>query len=66
MPKSLQELFSEMEYTDLPKSLQELFSEMEYTDLWPDAEIVSAVQYVRGSKALEIPSEWRAYVPAEL
>ena len=39
--------------------LTELFAAMPWGDLWNDADMVSVVRYLRGSKKLRIPPEWR-------
>ena len=44
----------------------QIFSEMAWDDLWPDAGLVRAVGYLRGSKGLAIPPEWREFLPTNL
>lgn len=48
---------------DCTQPLTQLFAEMEFGDLWPDAKMLDVVIYLRGSKALRIPEEWKALVP---
>ena len=39
---------------------------MEVGDLWPDAKLQEAFGYLRGSKNLAIPNEWRLVLPTNL
>ena len=41
----------------------QVFGEMTYDDLWEDAEMVSVVTYLRGSKTLCVPEAWRPLLP---
>ena len=48
------------------KPLCELFAEYPMGDLWEDADMPAVVRYLRGSKGLVIPPEWRPFLPANL
>ena len=43
--------------------LKDAFKSLSYDDRFDDAQLGSAVHYVRGSKLLRIPDEWRALLP---
>jgi hypothetical protein len=42
------------------------FAELKFLDLWEDAGMVDLIIYLRGSRALVIPDEWRSVMPAKL
>ena len=46
------------------------FQAMEWADDpsmdWGDASLIQVVRYLRGSKYLELPEEWRSCFPAQL
>lgn len=46
---------------DLP--LTELYSNYPWGDLWSEGGLLEVAQYLRASKHLNIPSEWRAVLP---
>ena len=43
--------------------LRQAFAEASMVDTWVDARLPQAIRYVRGSKHLHIPPEWRNYLP---
>lgn len=43
--------------------LQEALARYEWGDLWSDADVVSAIIYVRGAKKLRMPPCWRKSFP---
>ena len=43
-----------------------MFAQMQFTDLWEDAGMPDLVRWLRGNKALRIPSEWRPFLPDRL
>ena len=45
---------------------KQLFASMPMTDLWPDADIVPLIEYLRGNIALRIPPDWREVLPDAL
>ena len=47
-------------------SPEEIFASMEWDSVWPEADIVSTVRYLRGSKSLHIPESFRPLLPSEL
>ena len=63
MPKAIPMDLSkaEQEKTDI-----ELFSELTYSDMWSDASLLELIKYLRGSKYLRIPQEWRSHIPSHL
>ena len=46
----------------LTSPLIALYASMEWGDLWEDASMMSVLRYLRGSKRLQIPSEWRPVI----
>ncbi len=51
---------------DMATPLTELFAGLSYDDLWDDASLKDCISYARGSRLLEIPAEWRPYLPNSL
>ena len=51
---------------DFTTDLTLLYKQYPWHDLWSDAGIVESLQYVRGSKKLRLPQEWRAVLPDHL
>ena len=49
----------------LEEDLQTFFSRIPWGDLWEDADMVSALRYLRGSERLHLGS-WRPLFPNEL
>ena len=47
---------------DTETPLHELFGQMEWSE-WPDANLQGALVYVRGITKLDIPAEFRPYLP---
>ena len=47
-------------------SLKGLFKAYPMGDTWLDAEMPSVVTYLRGTRLLEIPDDWRPYIPQKL
>lgn len=43
-----------------------MYTEYPWDDLWRDADILSAIRYVRGAKQLKIPEEWKDSFPTTL
>jgi len=43
-----------------------MYAALPWDDLWGDADMVNVIRYLRGSKLLEIPDEWRPLLPKEL
>lgn len=41
----------------------EIFNMLEIGDVWPDADLRASVAYIRGSRNLRIPPEWREFLP---
>ena len=52
------------------QSFRDLFSELDFGEecrLWDlEADLIHALKYVRGSKKLAIPSEWRDLIPSTI
>ena len=42
------------------------FAKLELEDMWPDAALYEAILYARGSTHLNIPDDWRPYLPTSL
>jgi len=51
---------------DSTTELTHLYSAYPWHDLWQDAKIAEAISYVRGSKKLRLPPEWRMVLPQSL
>ena len=47
-------------------SIRWMYANLEWGDLWHDAAASEAVRYLRGSRKICIPQEWRAVLPTEL
>ena len=43
-----------------------MFSQMDWGSVWPEADVISAVRYIRGSKRLHIPADFKHVLPTEL
>lgn len=48
------------------KSLTELYVEHPWHDQWRDSAIADAIHYVRASKKLRLPDEWRKVFASEI
>ena len=48
------------------RPLLEMFNELDYSDMCEDANLLAVVCYLKGSKKLSIPAQWRAFIPKEL
>jgi len=42
------------------RPLLEVVAQLEFGDLWPDAQLEQTIRYLRGSKSLRIPEQWRS------
>ena len=51
---------------DTSSDLKTMYSNLQWDDLWEDAVARSVIRYMRGSKLLRIPADWRALLPVEL
>mmetsp|Transcript_40679 Transcript_40679/g.63947 ORF Transcript_40679/g.63947 Transcript_40679/m.63947 type:complete len:346 (-) Transcript_40679:30-1067(-) len=51
---------------DFTTPLTELYEKYEWGDLWSEGHLIDVVRYLRGSKRLTIPEEWRPLLPTEL
>lgn len=54
---------------ELPEKVpcgQETFAEMGFEDVWQDADVVNAIHWLRGIRALAIPECWRDLLPKRL
>lgn len=54
---------------DLPSRVPpgiETFTQMTFEDPWQDADVVSAIHWLRGGRSLAIPKEWRDALPQKL
>ena len=51
---------------DEKTDLKQMYANLDWDDMWHDAEMISFIKYLRESKLLEIPPEWRPYLPTEL
>lgn len=51
---------------DLKTPLPKLFEEYAWGDLWAEGNFVEVVRYLRGSKKLALPEEWRRLIPKVL
>ena len=40
----------------------EVIANLDNWDAWEDAELMAALTYIRGSKGLKVPAEWRGVV----
>ena len=49
---------------DVETPLPQLFGQMEWS-AWEEASLEDTVKYLRGCSKLEIPSEYRLYLPTE-
>lgn len=43
-----------------------VFRDMTFDDLWEDTNLVETVIWLRGSKHLRIPDEWRPFLPSKI
>lgn len=43
-----------------------LFQQLPMGDCWDDAMLFDVAMYLRGSKSLKIPEDWRPVLPTEL
>ena len=46
--------------------VKRLFRDMEWGDCWDDAGMKDVIVYLRANRNLNIPPEWRPYIPTEL
>jgi len=46
--------------------LRDLYAQLPWGDDWNDASLNDVIIYLRGSKLLNIPAEWRPLLPTEL
>lgn len=44
----------------------DLYARYDWGDLWAEGNLVEVARYLRGSKRLHLPPEWRAVIPAVL
>lgn len=49
-----------------PHDFKKTYKALNWGDRWCDAGMPEVVAYLRGSKLLEIPRDWRECLPAEL
>jgi hypothetical protein len=42
-----------------------MYANLPWDDCWEDAEVRSVIRYIRGSKLLAIPADWRPLLPVE-
>lgn len=55
-----------MAKADPKTDIIKMYTEYPWDDLWRDADILSAIRYVRGAKQLKIPEEWKDSFPTTL
>lgn len=41
----------------------DLYANYPWGDLWAEGDLLSVVRYLRGSKKLKLPNEWRSVLP---
>ena len=44
-------------------SAEQTFESMSFEDMWPEADLVSVIRYLRGAKSLGMPDSFRPLVP---
>lgn len=48
---------------DWDTPLIDLYANYPWGDLWAEGDLLSVVRYLRGSKKLKLPNEWRSVLP---
>ena len=51
---------------DMVSSLMDMYARLPWGDGWDDASLKNVIRYLRGSRLLSIPDEWRPLLPTEL
>ena len=51
---------------DMSSNLMAMYASLPWGDTWDDAAASAIVRYLRGSKLVKIPPEWKPLLPAEL
>ena len=48
----------------MDKPVQQLWAETTFDDMWDDhSDLLCVIRYLRGSKKLKLPEEWRPLIP---
>lgn len=51
------------EQVDFKTPLIDIYTNYEWADTWADGNLMEVARYLRGSKRLHLPPEWRAVIP---